>query len=585
VGYGFESLFNSQTALRNMPEHYMTITRKALNRPLPRSAKTSRAVASPSAADPAKPVRTKVRTRTKLAELKAAVAVAKCAQTGHEKTLGKAHVIAELSKSPHGNLADYVAVGLRAATEDPDFFAHLLAWDAVVGQIRDAKIALPVLALAARPSDKDYAENAMAHLADLPPFMFIRAWDFAKAVQAPIKPFRRLAKRYLRDLEADFFRWERTAVSHRQQLIELYARFRVKPADFAKEALFEKRPVAGRLRAVRELASMTPLEAAGAIGKYNLPFKVVRGVMKDKLKNPDVIVAMINQMSSNDVVSSAKLLQNLGAMNIPACRAAYEQALKRVSESKRPNSTLKTSRAADALAAAGDTKLADKLHNVQEQQLDHLKGIDGDWLVLADKSGSMHTAIDVARQITAILARLVKGKVHLAFFDSDVRYFDATGQTLEALTRLTKGIMANGGTSIGAGINYATDRKLAVTGIVIISDGACHAYSANRFPPAYKRYTEAMGIQPSVYFYQLAGEPNNLTSECRVAGIDLKEFDLTRGKVDAYSLPNLVQTMRASKYSLLDDVFDTPLKTLDSVLSRTVGQGVLAHGTANKVAI
>ena len=44
----------------------------------------------------------------------------------------------------------------------------------------------------------------------------------------------------------------------------------------------------------------------------------------------------------------------------------------------------------------------------------------------------------------------------------------------------------------------------------------------------------------------------------------MTEFDLTSG-IDEYSLPNLIKTMRTSKYSLVDEILNTPLHTFNDV--------------------
>jgi hypothetical protein len=49
------------------------------------------------------------------------------------------------------------------------------------------------------------------------------------------------------------------------------------------------------------------------------------------------------------------------------------------------------------------------------------------------------------------------------------------------------------------------------------------------------------------------------------AGIEMQTFDI-RGGTDFYSIPNLAQTLRASRYSLVDEIMATPLLTLNSVL-------------------
>ena len=49
------------------------------------------------------------------------------------------------------------------------------------------------------------------------------------------------------------------------------------------------------------------------------------------------------------------------------------------------------------------------------------------------------------------------------------------------------------------------------------------------------------------------------------AGIEMQTFDI-RGGVDYYSVVNLVQTLRASRYSLIDEILATPLLSLNTVL-------------------
>jgi hypothetical protein len=59
----------------------------------------------------------------------------------------KKAVIAALAASHHGDLAKYLPTAKAAAAADPDFFGHLVSWNHVKGSIRDAKIALPIIAL------------------------------------------------------------------------------------------------------------------------------------------------------------------------------------------------------------------------------------------------------------------------------------------------------------------------------------------------------------------------------------------------------------------------------------------------------
>jgi hypothetical protein len=526
----------------------------------------------------------------------------------------KKTLIAALTKSPHGDLAEYIVTAGHVLEEDADFFGHLIAWNAIKGEVRDAQIALPLLALSDpnRDQHEDLIENAVAHLADLSPRMFLKALEFgrdvrkgfpfriAEAAKAKTKTsramrgvsaraaiparsirstlIRRLVRRYLKDLEADRNAWEGTAVRHRNRLKALYAWYSEKPGEHADRILFKRNPSGGPFLAIKTLSKVSPEEAAGAILKYKLPFLTIRGAAGKNVKDPSVVMAMLKTATPTELVTNAKAFERLGVKDVPALRAAFEEALERAGKKRsKSTATLKTTRAAEAMEEGGETKIAGKLRALQEKQLDNLRGIDGDWLVIADKSSSMSTAIDLARAVSATLARMIKGAVHLTFCDESVRYFEATGKSYEELKALTKGVMANGGTCLGGGLQYIIDRKIAVDGIVIVSDGG-----ENRVPyfaSTYESYKRTFD-EPTVYFYQVTGDPDGLSRNCQLAKIDLQTFDLRGQKVDQYSLPNLVQTMRVGRYSLVDEVYNTPLMTLDEVLERTKGMPVVRRSTA-----
>lgn len=59
-------------------------------------------------------------------------------------------ILNQLQQSYHGKLEQYRPIIGGACSSDPEFLAHLVAWDFTHGQIKDAKIALPVITLASR---------------------------------------------------------------------------------------------------------------------------------------------------------------------------------------------------------------------------------------------------------------------------------------------------------------------------------------------------------------------------------------------------------------------------------------------------
>ncbi len=489
-----------------------------------------------------------------------------------EQGLTKQRIFAELSKSPHGNLSEYVPIGREAVANEAEFFQHLIAWNQRNGQIRDSKVALPVIGLAFE-SDLELLDNSIAHLAMLGPRELRKAFDFVREIRPKGKMSKidRIITAYLNEKEKDRG-WDHIAVQHRAVLKGLYALTHTPPlSDRVRAVLFgfkgrgeskEKLPLpkGSIFEAVANLNNMSPVEAAGTILRYKIPFLIASGALGAKIKDVDLLMALIDRMSATELVTNTKMLEKLGMKTNPALRGAFEKAMEKASTSKK--NTLKTTQAVEAVQDEG---LKEKLRNLQDKQIKAAGGPDGDWLVLADKSGSMQHAIETARDVSAALAKFVKGKVHLVFFDTAPSYIDVTGLSLDQIQKGTRHFTANGGTSIGCGLNRMLMDKIPLDGIAIVSDGGEN--NAPRFVDVYQKYAKFIDKDVPVYFFLLKGDSSDsFTYSMRAAGIELNTFDLRSGKVDYYSVVNLVQTMRSNQYSLVDEIMATPLVSLSDVL-------------------
>lgn len=484
-----------------------------------------------------------------------------------ETELSKRTVISELTKSPHGDLEQYVPIGARACFEDPGFFSHLIAWNARKGSIRDSRVALPVIALSVDAVWKDHElrDNAMAHLAQLAPRDLVRAVAFSRSAPAKLgssrqKAVRGLVERYLRDVERSVHGFERRALLHRKSLKTLYAGCHIKPGQIAQDALFDGKKF-GVFKLVSELGTMSAEQAAATIADKRIPFLVARGALGKKAADPVVLQALVGSMTPTELVTNAKALEKLGVRNQAATRGAFEGAVVKASGSANVQATLKTTRAADIVG--GET--GERLRGLQEKQLDKL-AVEGDWAVFGDKSGSMEQSIELAKEIAGTLARTVKGKVHLVFFSSEVEYFDVTGKSLDEIRAITKRVVPGGGTAMGLPVAYLADRKIGVDGMAFVSDGG--ERGSPTFPKFYQAYVRDMDIEPTVYLYKVRGsDPDWLSQMCARDGVAIDVFDLT-GPTDSYSLPALITTMRASRFSLIDEIRGTPLLSLDDVFGQ-----------------
>ena len=488
-----------------------------------------------------------------------------------ETGLTKNQIINELSRSPHGKLEEYISVGKTAAATEPEFFAHLISYDRVKGQIRDAKVALPVISLSVPTFPEDFEENSFAHIAKLGPRELERAYRFALQIRLPgkMRKLRRLVESYLRNIETNKRTWEHVATQHKATLATLYALSHTKKSsadDPEGKLLFYRgngpgaHPDGSMFALVKQLQSMTPTEAAGMILEKNIPFLIAQGALGKKIEDPDLILALMKRMTPVQFVTSQKMLEKLGVKNNPALRGAYDEAMERASKSTR--NVLKTTRASENMT--GDAK--EKLVDLQERQIKAMKGVEGDWLVLGDKSSSMSQAIETATLVAATLAKMVKGKVHLVFFDTMAsRVFDVTGKTYEAIKTETKHVSANGNTSIGSGLQWAIDKKIVVDGIAIVSDGGEN--TAPIFAPTYANYSKIIGKEVPVYLYQCRGDNPVLIHNMKVSNLDLQVFDIMNG-VDFYSLPNLCATMRTQRYGLVEEIMEFPLLSLGDVFKQ-----------------
>jgi hypothetical protein len=179
----------------------------------------------------------------------------------------------------------------------------------------------------------------------------------------------------------------------------------------------------------------------------------------------------------------------------------------------------------------------------------------------------MQQAIEAGRVVSAVLARAAEGRVVMCFFDTAPRLIDVTGATYERIQEVTAMVTAGGGTSIGCGLKALMDNEVEVDGIAVVSDA--QENRAPLFVHAYSQYIERFGKDVPVYLYRVGpkylADYGDLSRTMGSAGYDLQEFDLRNQQVDYTSLPNLVLTMRTNRYSLVQEIMDTPLLTLDQV--------------------
>lgn len=479
----------------------------------------------------------------------------------------KMRLASTLVKIGHGNFNIYVNDAMPAAVNDPGLFAHFVAWNHINSKIRDNKVAFPVVALRGSSGINELSENAIAHLVSLGPRELIKAYEFSKQLTqkghnvpgGQRKKLQNAIQRYLLIRERNEKWWDSSVLSNRKAMKGLYAVSHKRPTERVQKILFEKKyPTNSVFHALKNLKNMNQLQAAGAIERFKIPAPVAIGAVSNISTSVPVLMAIIDRMSANELMNNAKMLEAKHVFDISELRAAFDLAVERAKTDKRTN----VYKATKAKSSIGSGKVAAKIMTIQETHEKKLGGIGGDWLVLADRSSSMSTSIEASRHIAATLVSQAKGKVILVFFSSQPILFDVTGLTYDQILEKTKDVYAGGCTSIGCGLEYLQSKGTMVEGIAIVSDGGDN--SSPYFHNAYASYSKKMGIDPSVYLFHVPGDPNKLSTYCERNGIEIEIFELGRD-VDYYALPNLVKTLRVSRFELFDEIMQTPLLTLEQV--------------------
>lgn len=503
-----------------------------------------------------------------------------------------------LLTTPHRDLDSIYLVHQELLKADPRFYVQLAAWYFVEGEVRDHKEVFVVcLALSDFPGHRDVG---LALLRQLPPYEVGRVVDFVKGgmVRQRIqrgrtvesvtakqglfcnvpRSMRTEVSRYLREREADANWFDSSVLQARQAMKRLYAGLHIQPSARAQAILFDENPPPdSRLFALKQIArAQSPAEQARAIVEHRIPYRVAASVIKHM--TPTVLVALIDRMSPQELINSLGSLRERGALDNPEVKALVEAKLEKAQTAERV-SAFKAKKAIEAADVGED--VAQKLEAVTEAQVRAKGTIKRSTALLVDKSGSMEQAIEMGKQIAALIAGVCEAPLLVYAFDSlaypigvplkddgavgflaSLRRREAAAAppapvSLADWERAFAGIRAGGQTSCGVAVEMMRRQGQAVEQIVMVTDEGEN--TAPRFAEALARYREELKVYPHVVFVKTRGAVNLVEEQCRQAHVDHDVYQFTG---DYYSLPNLLPLLsRPTKLDLLLEILAYPLPT------------------------
>lgn len=471
-------------------------------------------------------------------------------------------ILNALLRTPHRNIEPHIQLFKFVHEKDPLFFGRLAAWYFDNGSVHDLKQLFIAFMATSRFSD-EYRNAGLALLQNLPPYQVERVLGMVKghvyqgkfvAGVAPSVPrsMRTAIEQYLTEREKNREAFDNAVLHARHPLKSLYASLRIKPGEYAQRVLFDNDPPKeSRLYVLKQLAQVEDAtEQARLIVENKIPYRVAISGLRNL--TPTVLVALINAMTPQELINNLSSLKKRGAMENVDLRQMIDAKLQSAKTDKRV-SAMKTRQALKA--ADLDAEMIEKVESVGDAQIKSKAKIQRPTAVLVDKSGSMEVAIEVGKQVAAIVAPICDAGLFVYAFDSMAYPITAKGVELSDWEKAFKGINAGGYTSCGVPIEFMRKKKEFVEQILMITDQA-----ENRTPylaEALQEYHGAMNVLPNVVIVNVGKHCNNLVITLTRAGVEVDTFDFNG---DYYSLPSLLPMLAGgTRLDLLMEIMEYPL--------------------------
>jgi hypothetical protein len=438
---------------------------------------------------------------------------------------------------------------------DPIFYGHLAVWYQRHGDVRDHKEVFVGHLLTSQLNEHRGAGFMM--LQEFPPYQVARIVDFMKQHQQKLPRSARTAvRRYLqvREKNAEFF--DRAAVRGRKAMKHLYASLHIKPSERANAVLFKDAPPEDSLAfALKQLAKAETSEVqAQLIAEYKIPYTVAIGAVR--AVTPEVLVALVNSMSPQEVINNLKSLQARGAMDNAEVKVLIEAKLAEATTSNRV-SAFKAMKAAEV--AIVDDATAAQLEKIVDEQVKQKGKITKSTALFVDKSSSMTQAIEVGKQIAALISGISDADLFVYAFNDKAQSVTAKGRALSDWEKAFQNIFPSGMTSIVAALDVMRKQKQSVEQIIIVTDEGEN--SAPYFNKVYTEYSQELKVLPNVVIVKVGNHSNYLERQLQQNQVAFETFTFAG---DYYSLPNLVPLLsRPSRLELLMEILETPLPLRD----------------------
>jgi hypothetical protein len=470
--------------------------------------------------------------------------------------------------TPHRKLEELAPLHTSALERDPLFYGHLAPWYFDKGEVRDHKLLF--VSHLATSDYPEFREAAWVLLQQLAPYEVARVLDHMKRVigKTP-RSFKGAVAHYLKTREKNTKQFDGAALRARNDLKHLYASLRLRPGSRAQAILFDEQPPEdSALFALKLLAKAESAEEqAKTILDHKIPYTTAIGAVKHI--TPALLVALINAMSPQEVINNMASLKRRGALDDKDVKALIDQKLAEATSDKRV-STLKAKKAIEVAKLDEETERS--LTEVMDKRVADKVEIKRPTALFVDKSSSMTNAIEVAKQLAALISAVITAEFRVYAFDTAAFAVkvDVKGDKRPAMSdweQTFKFIKANGGTSIGVALMKMLKEHVYVEQIVIVTDEGEN--TAPYFRNAYEEYAKEMKAAPAVIIVQVGGASHGFSAGLQERGIELMRYQVKGDEY--YSLPNVLQLLAApSKMELAESIMQYPLPKRPKLVAQNV---------------
>jgi hypothetical protein len=451
--------------------------------------------------------------------------------------------------TPHRKLDELASLHAEALMHDPLFYGHLALWYFQKSEVRDHKTLF--VAHLATCEHKEFREVGWVLLQELAPYEVARVLDHSKRTIGKVpRSLKSAIAYYLMTRENNPRQFDGAAMRARNDLKHLYASLRLKPGPRAQAILFDEQPPEdSSLAALKKLAHAVNAEKqAEIIVENKIPYTTAVGTLKHL--TPSVLVALIHAMSPQEVINNMASIKRRGAMEHSEVKGLIEAKLAMAKTDKRV-STMKAKKAVEFAHLDAETER--KLTDITDQRVADKVEIKRPTALFVDKSGSMTQAIEVAKQLAALVSAVTTADFRVyafdvAAFEIKVNISHNRRLTLSDWESAFKMIKADGGTSIGVPLSKMTRERIYVEQIVLVTDEGEN--SSPFFRHAWTEYVKEMRVSPSVIIIKVGGSHLPFEKGLQELGVEMMTYEF-RG--DEYSLPNVLPLLALpSKAELVD---------------------------------